>query len=123
MKTRFKYTNYRARVHRRLVYIYLLSVPCVSCRYFNKINRTSYLGKLPALSLEILKHETGLVEQTIVFKQLKGYTNTSAQNGKKKATNAVGLIWVQTGCTRIQLRETGRFLAKTHPWAFPYKNR
>ena len=54
MKTRFKYTNYRARVHRLLVYMYLLSVPGVSSRYFNKIKRTSYLGKLPALSLEIL---------------------------------------------------------------------
>ena len=32
----------------------LLSVPSVSSRYFNKIKRTSYLGKLPALSLEIL---------------------------------------------------------------------
>ena len=33
---------------------YLLSVPSVSSRYFEKIKRTSYLGKLPALSLEIL---------------------------------------------------------------------
>ena len=54
MKTRFKYTNYRAMVHRLLVYMYLLSVPSVSSRYFKKIKRTSYLGKLPALSLEIL---------------------------------------------------------------------
>ena len=34
--------------------MYLMSVPSVSSRYFNKINRTSYLGKWPALSLEIL---------------------------------------------------------------------
>ena len=34
--------------------MYLLSVPSVSSRYFNKIKQTSYLGKLPALSLEIL---------------------------------------------------------------------
>ena len=34
--------------------MYLLSVPSVSSRYFNKIKRTSYLGKLPVLSLEIL---------------------------------------------------------------------
>ena len=54
MKIGFKYTNYRARVHRRLVYMYLLSVPSVSSSYFNKIKRNSYLGKLPALSLEIL---------------------------------------------------------------------
>ena len=43
-----------ARVQRRLVYIYLLNVPSVSSRYFNKIKRTSLLGKHPALSLEIL---------------------------------------------------------------------
>ena len=34
--------------------MYLLSVPSVSSHYFNKIKQTSYLGKLPALSLEIL---------------------------------------------------------------------
>ena len=34
--------------------MYLLSVPSVSSRYFNKIKRTSYLGKYPALSQEIL---------------------------------------------------------------------
>ena len=43
-----------AMVHRRLVYIYLLNVPSFSCRYFNKIKRTTRLGRLPALSLEIL---------------------------------------------------------------------
>ena len=34
--------------------MYLLSVPGVSSGYFNKIEQTSYLGKLPASSLEIL---------------------------------------------------------------------
>ena len=34
--------------------MYLLSVPSVSSRYFNKIKLTSYLGKLPALSIKIL---------------------------------------------------------------------
>ena len=43
-----------AMVHRRLVYIYLLNVPSFSSRYFNKIKRTSRLGRLHALSLEIL---------------------------------------------------------------------
>ena len=43
-----------AMVHRRLVFIYLLNVPSFSSRYFNKIKRTSCLGKLLALSLEIL---------------------------------------------------------------------
>ena len=42
-------------MHRRLVYIYLLNVPSFSCRYFNKIKRTSRLGRLHALSLEILQ--------------------------------------------------------------------
>ena len=41
-------------MHRRLVYIYLLNVPSFSSRYFNKIKRTSSLGRLLALSLEIL---------------------------------------------------------------------
>ena len=41
-------------MHRRLVYIYLLNVPSFSSRYFNKIKRTSPLGRLLALSLEIL---------------------------------------------------------------------
>ena len=41
-------------VHRRSVYIYFLNVPSFSSRYFNKIKRTSRLGRLLALSLEIL---------------------------------------------------------------------
>ena len=36
------------------LYIYLLNVPSFSSRYFNKIKRTSGLGRLLALSLEIL---------------------------------------------------------------------
>ena len=36
------------------LYIYLLNVPSFSSRYFNKIKRTSRLGRLHALSLEIL---------------------------------------------------------------------
>ena len=43
-------------VHRRPVYIYLLNVPSFSSRYFNKIKRTSRLGRLLVLSLEILYH-------------------------------------------------------------------
>ena len=45
-------------VHRRLVYICLLNVPSFSSRYFNKIKRTSRLGRLLALSLEILWYVT-----------------------------------------------------------------
>ena len=41
-------------MHRWLVYIYLLNVPSFSSSYFNKIKRTSRLGRLLALSLEIL---------------------------------------------------------------------
>ena len=41
-------------VHRRPVYINLLNVPSFSSRYLNKIKRTSRLGRLLALSLEIL---------------------------------------------------------------------
>ena len=36
------------------LYIYLLNVPSFSSRYFNKIKRKSRLGRLLALSLEIL---------------------------------------------------------------------
>ena len=43
-------------VHRRPVYINLLNVPSFSSRYFNKIKRTSRLGRLLALSLEILSN-------------------------------------------------------------------
>ena len=43
-------------MHRRPVYIYLLKVPSFSSRYFNKIKRTSRLGRLLVLSLEILYH-------------------------------------------------------------------
>ena len=42
-----------AMVNRGLVYIFLLNVPCFSTRYFNEIKRTSRLGRLLALSLEI----------------------------------------------------------------------
>ena len=51
-----------AMLHRRLVYIYLLNVPSFSSRYFNKIKRMSRLGRLLALSLEIL---FGYVRRTI----------------------------------------------------------
>ena len=46
--------QFEAMLHRRLVYIYLLNVPSFSSRYFNIIKRTSRLGRLLALSLEIL---------------------------------------------------------------------
>ena len=36
------------------LYIYLLNVPSFFSRYFNKIKQTSRLGRLLALSLEIL---------------------------------------------------------------------
>ena len=45
-------------MHRRPVYIYLFNVSSFSSRYFNKIKRTSRLGILLALSLEILEANT-----------------------------------------------------------------
>ena len=53
-KTIIIYRLKAARVHIRLVNVYLLNVPRVSSPYFNKIKRTSHLGKWHALSLEIL---------------------------------------------------------------------
>ena len=44
-----------------LVYLFLLKVPSFSSRYFNKIKRTSRLGRLLALSLEILSLYLNLV--------------------------------------------------------------
>ena len=43
-----------ARVHKRLVNLYLLNVPSAYSPYFNEIKRTSHLGKWHALSIEIL---------------------------------------------------------------------
>ena len=48
-------------VHRRTVYIYFLNVPSFSSRYFNKIKRTSHLGRLLALTLEILAPSKAVV--------------------------------------------------------------
>ena len=47
-------SNIQIRGHRGLVYLILLNVPSFSSRYFNKIKRTSRLGRLLTLSLEIL---------------------------------------------------------------------
>ena len=58
-----------AMVHRRLVYIYLLNVPSFSSRYFNKIKRTSRLGRLLALSLEILRVLAHKISEYAVFKE------------------------------------------------------
>ena len=57
-------------VHRRLFYIYLLIVPSSSSRYFNKIKLTSRLGRLLALSLEILTCVYALPTFTLIFFQL-----------------------------------------------------
>ena len=54
-------------VHRRLVYIYLLNVPSFPSRYFNKIKRTSRLGRLLALSLEILRYQ--IIVSSIKFRK------------------------------------------------------
>ena len=48
-------------VHRRPVYIYLFNLPSFSSRHFNKIKRTSRLGRLLALSLEILASSKAVI--------------------------------------------------------------
>ena len=55
-------------VHRQPVYIYLLNVPSFSSHYFNKIKRTSRLGRLLALSLEILRPDkiSGILFRTLM---------------------------------------------------------
>ena len=72
-----------AMVHRRLIYIYLLNVPSFSSRYFNKIKRTSRLGRLLALSLEILSDQLGHSEVIMIFLQISlntwfGYSKESS---------------------------------------------
>ena len=57
-ETPFQIYKSGTMVHRRLVYIYLSNVPSFSSRYFNKTKRTSRLGRLLALSLEILYNFT-----------------------------------------------------------------
>ena len=67
-------------MHRRLVYIYLLNVPSFSSRYFNKIKRMSRLGRLLALSLEILyytKYQSACVK---VFKFISKESDFSMLN-------------------------------------------
>ena len=55
--------------------MYLLSEPSVSSRYFNKIKRTSYLGKLPALSLEILCRLHGGIKTAKLHNLINHNTN------------------------------------------------
>ena len=57
-------------VHRRPVYIHLLNVPSFSSRYFNKIKRTSRLGRVLALSLEILYKLVKTIKQTMAFEYM-----------------------------------------------------
>ena len=58
-------------MHRRPVYIYFLNVPSFSSRYFNKIKRTSRLGRLLTLSLEILLTVCAPMECPIKFNTVK----------------------------------------------------
>ena len=66
-------------MHRRPVYIYLFNVPSFSSRHFNKIKRTSRLGRLLALSLEILSivelvsvaEQTGFLKETYLVPELE----------------------------------------------------
>ena len=62
-------------VHRRLFYIYLLNVPSFSSRYFNKIKLTSRLGRLLALSLEILSTVTLIYSRRVVVSYKRKYVH------------------------------------------------
>ena len=78
-------------VHRRPVYIYLFNVPCFSSRHFNKIKRTSRLGRLLALSLEILSnHIYPYLFCFVWFDSLRPINNLSFKQGR------VFLGWIST---------------------------
>ena len=51
---KYKFGGNNASTALLYIYIYLLNVPSFSSRYFNKIKLRSRLGRLLALSLEIL---------------------------------------------------------------------
>ena len=67
-----------------VVYIYLLNVPSFSSRYFNKIKRTSRLGRLLALSLEILYYAVSddemLALRISIFKRKKNIFSVNTSN-------------------------------------------
>ena len=101
-KSRFKYKNSGATVHRRPVYMYSLNVPSFSSRYFNKIKRTSRLGRLLALSLEILSHQ----RHSVVFAQMYQFSmNLSSLQQKIRlrstylGTNTIVVKRVDCTCT------------------------
>ena len=79
-------------VHRRLVYIYLLNVPSFSSRYFNKIKRTSRLGRLLALSLEILS------ALNVMAIRVQRHTNVSKQATLLDGLDVSPLKWRVCGC-------------------------
>ena len=79
-------------VHRRLVYIYLLNVPSFSSRYFNKIKRTSRLGRLLALTLEILS------ALNVMAIRVQRHTNVSKQATLLDGLDVSPLKWRVCGC-------------------------
>ena len=89
-------------VHRRLVYIYLLNVPSFSSRYFNKIKRTSRLGRLLALSLEILRKRKIMIHKfscSCCTPADKSVRLRSACASALSNQNIIGVIWVIKGPT------------------------
>ena len=73
-------------VHRRPVYIYLLNVPSFSSRYFNKIKRTSPLGRLLALLLEILSAENAVYDLNLFKKIVSDLPTKKTKNENEKKT-------------------------------------
>ena len=67
-------------VHRRLFYIYLLNVPCFSSRYFNKIKLKPRLGRLLALSLEILCYVRCSILLSVSYRPKAKYLKLSDKN-------------------------------------------
>ena len=76
---------------RLYIYVYLLNVPSFSSRYFNKIKRTTRLGRLLALSLEILLHISPNWSRShrkhILLGQRRTYVDTTF-----KCSNEVALL-------------------------------
>ena len=99
-KSCFKYTNSGAMVHRRPVYIHLLNVPSFSSRYFNKIKRSSRLGRVLALSLEILCFSLEVSKLSLVNMSINSTTIRS------KLTNRKRQVWKARDTCLLKIETT-----------------
>ena len=83
----------------RLVYMYLLNVPSVSSGYFNKIKRTSHLGKWPALSLEIFIRRVNVLKKIFMFVSKMWVARDGIHNMfGKTAKREDPVIWICIVC-------------------------